>query len=45
MKIVINVEIGTWEEPMENLIVSMLVTTTVECLRPSKGRVKRTPTV
>ena len=37
VKIMITVEIGTWEEPMENLIVSMPMTTTVECLRPLRG--------
>ena len=37
MKIMISVEIGTWEELMESLIVSTPVTTTVECLRPLQG--------
>ena len=45
MKIVITVEIGTWEELMESLIMSMPVTTIVECLHPFEGWVIRAPTV
>ena len=37
MEAVITARIGTWEELMENMIVSTPVTTTVERLRPFRG--------
>ena len=37
MEAMITARIGTWEELMENMIVSMPATTTVEPLRPFRG--------